>query len=151
MSTTTTPPKRLEDHPLFHELLKLPLPRDDFVVFGSGLLLARGLRDIDDFDLVARGEAWQQAQKIGTKTVGTLSGDDVYELVNGRIQISRHWFWPSFKGDEALRVENTDQLINRAPKINGVKFALSADVLAYKSELRRSNDLADIELLHGYE
>jgi hypothetical protein len=41
-----------------NELRKLNLPRDGFVICGSGPLAVRGIRDSHDVDLVVKKKLW---------------------------------------------------------------------------------------------
>jgi hypothetical protein len=113
-------------------------PRD-FVIFGSGPLLAQGLRrKIHDIDVVARGAAWQRARQYGLPAVGEINGAPMAQFWGGLIEFSRGWISEGWDGDS---------LIDRAEIIDGLPFAPLGDVLAYKQVLRRPKDLSDIELL----
>lgn len=117
----------------------LELDTDDFVVFGSAPLLAWGIRDsIQDIDVVARGRVWDTVSRLGEPSVGTVSGDPVYLFDDGRIQFSHGWISPAW---------DTDELIDRAEIVGGLRFALLRDVLKYKRELMRPKDIADIDAL----
>jgi hypothetical protein len=121
-------------NPLIRQLVALDLEPDDFVIFGSGPLLAYGLREsIQDLDVVARGTAWRRAREIGELTVGAISGAPIMQYKD--IHFSRDWiseFW------------DTDDLIERAELVQGLRFARLADVLAYKRMLMRRKDVVDI-------
>ena len=125
--------------PLIRRLIAFDLDRDDFVIFGSAPLLAHGLRrSIRDLDIVARGAAWRRASELGVPAVGTISGDPVVHLCGGQIQVSQGWI---------AKAWNTDDLIDRAEIVQGLRFARLADVLAYKQILMRPKDIADIQAL----
>lgn len=135
---------RLSDHPLIKLLLSFGLPRDDFVVHGSGPLLARGLRTVDELDLVARGAAWREAARLGRPVPGggDVTGARVYELPGECIHVSRHWILPPADTDAGV-----DALIDNAEIFEGIRFARLDDVLAYKEHLGRAKDFADIRLI----
>jgi hypothetical protein len=123
-------------NPLIRHLIALDLDRNDFVIFGSAPLLAHGLRQsIGDLDIVARGTAWRRASEFGDPAVGMISGDPAVHLCGGRIQVSQKWISTDW---------DTDDLIDRAEIIQGLRFAPLADVLAYKRILMRPKDIADI-------
>jgi hypothetical protein len=126
-------------NPLIRHLIALDLDRNDFVIFGSAPLLAHGLRQsIRDLDIVARGAAWRRASELGVPAVGMISGGPAVHLCGGRIQVSQKWISTCW---------DTDDLIDRAEIIQGLRFAPLADVLAYKCILMRPKDIVDIQAL----
>ena len=132
----------LTRHHLIRRLLLLDLDPDDFVIFGSGPLLAHGLRyHIGDLDVVARGAAWRRVEQIGVPTVGPLNGALMYHFYGGLIEVSREW---------VSRDWSADELIDGADVICGLRFARLEHVLTYKEALRRSKDVADLKVLRRY-
>jgi hypothetical protein len=130
-------PARLLEHPLIAELLKFDLNPDDFLIFGSGPLLAHGVRDvIHDLDIVARGSAWRWARTFGSRSEGAITGSPAARFLDGRIVFFDRWISPYW---------DTDELIDRADIYGGLRFARLADVLAYKRMLLRPKDIEDIE------
>jgi len=137
-----TGPTGVLDNPLIQRLVALDLERSDFVIFGSGPLLACGLRkSIRDLDVVARGAAWQRVSTIGLSAVGVLTGDPTIQFWGGRIQCSQQWIRPGW---------DSDKLIDKADMIDGLRFARLADVLAYKQVLLRRKDIDDIRAITSY-
>jgi len=124
---------------LFNIVAELELDRRDFAVFGSGPLLAHGLRQhVRDLDVVARGDVWRRVSRHGFPAIGAINGAPMVQFWDGLIQFSATWVSESW---------DTDELIDRAEIIQGLPFARLCDVLAYKQILRRPKDLADIEVL----
>jgi hypothetical protein len=117
----------------------LDLGRRDFVIFGSGPLLAHGLRDgIRDLDVVARGAVWRRVREYGCPDTGSVNGAPMALFWNGLIQFSQGWISADWDADD---------LIGRAERIQGWPFAQLSDVLAYKQALLRPKDLSDIAVL----
>lgn len=115
------------------------LDRRDFVIFGSGPLLAHGLRRrVRDLDVVARGAVWRRVAQHGVPAVGTINGAPMVQFWDGRIQYSAGWISDDWDADD---------LISRANVIEGLPFAQLTDVLAYKQQLNRPKDRPDIEAL----
>lgn len=140
-----TPGSALRDHPLIRDLLslvdELGLDLADMVIFGSGPLLAQGLRrEIGDLDIVARGRTWELVGKHGEPAIGEINGAPIFQFRDGRIQFSAGWVSQAWQADE---------LINRADVIHGLRFARLEDVLAYKELLSRPKDQADIDILRN--
>jgi len=118
---------------------ELDLDVRDFVIFGSGPLLAHGLRyGIHDLDVVARGPAWRRAREHGCRGTGIFNGAPMSMFWNGLIQFSAGWISADW---------DTDDLIDRAESVQGWPFAALTDVLAYKRILLRPKDYPDIAAL----
>jgi hypothetical protein len=119
---------------------ELDLDVRDFVIFGSGPLLAHGLRSgTRDLDVVARGPAWQRLREHGCPGTGSVNGAPMALFWNGLIQFSQGWISADWDADD---------LIDRAQTIQGWPFAPLADVLAYKEILLRPKDYPDIAALY---
>ena len=135
----------LSENRLIHRLIKivtkLDLDSSDFVIFGSGPLLAHGLRqEIGDLDVVVRGTVWPRVSEYGIPAVGVISRTPMALFWDGRIEFSPKWISEEW---------DTDDLIGRAEIIEGLPFAQLTDVLAYKQQLGRPKDGPDIEALLG--
>jgi hypothetical protein len=139
-------------HPLIDELLGLGLNPADFVIVGSGPLLAHGLiSHIEDLDVVARGETWRHVSLRGMKSRGGISGDEmfVFRCETGVIQFTREW---------VVRDVSTDDLIGRADlvevavgdSVRMLKFASLADVVTYKRRLNRPKDFDHIRRIRKF-
>lgn len=115
---------------------ELDLDVRDLVIFGSGPLLAHGLRyGIHDLDVVARGPAWQRVREHGCPGTGSVNGAPMALFWDGLIQFSQGWISADWDADD---------LIDRAQSIQGWPFAPLDDVLAYKEILLRPKDYPDI-------
>jgi hypothetical protein len=137
----------LSENELIHRLVKivteLDLDRRDFIIFGSGPLLAHGLRKrISDLDVVARGSVWERVSEYGCPGTGSLNGAPMAMFWGGRIQFSRGWISDDW---------DVDDLIDRAEIIHGLPFAPLTDILAYKRMLLRPKDLPDIAAVRNWE
>jgi hypothetical protein len=138
-STTVLSEDRLVRR-LIQLVAQLDLDRRDFVIFGSGPLLAHGVRtSIRDLDVVARGAVWRRVRKHGVAGVGTINGAAMAQFWGGLVQFSSGWISADW---------DTDALIARAETIQGLPFAQLTDVLAYKQILRRPKDYPDIQGVH---
>jgi hypothetical protein len=146
MNETAAHVTTLSDNSLFRRLVKivteLDLDRRDFVIFGSGPLLAHGLRNrIRDLDVVARGTVWKIVSQYGCPGVGDFNAAPMALFWGDRIQFSRGWISDEWDADD---------LIDRAEIIQELPFAQLTDILAYKQRLRRPKDLPDIAALHHH-
>jgi hypothetical protein len=118
---------------------RLHLDRRDFVIFGSGPLLAHGVRwDIHDLDIVARGPTWRHVARYGCPDTGSINGAPMALFWDGLIQFSQGWISADWDADD---------LIDGAETIQGWPFASLTDVLGYKQVLLRPKDHPDIAAL----
>lgn len=115
------------------------MPVADFVVFGSGPLLAHGLKPaVHDLDVVARGAAWQRARTLGAPQPAPSGHGEMVELYDSSLQIFDAWVEPGW---------DVDRLIDEADLIDGLRFVALPIVLSWKRRSRRPKDLADIALI----
>jgi hypothetical protein len=132
----------LRDHRLVRLLLSLHLPTEDYVIFGSGPLLAHGLRDeISDLDIVARRTAWDICCRIQAPQVAPSGHGRMTRLFGGALEVVDLWLCPLW---------DTDRLIANAEHIDGLPFASLADVIASKWATDRPKDHTDLAALRGY-
>jgi hypothetical protein len=127
----------LKDHPLIKQLLAIGLPPEDFVVFGSGPMLARGIKESRDLDVLARGAAWTKASAGGTSE----AAGGGRKAVIGDIEIFNDW------GPGEWHV---DELIDGADVIEGIRFATLENVLKWKRLVGRPKDREHISLIEAY-
>lgn len=126
-------------HPLVQRFLSLELDPDHCAVFGSGPMLAHGLKmSLGDLGIVARGPAWQKACEDGDLGVSKIGGDPVAAYWGGGIEVFSVWFPPDV---------SMDDLIDTADVVAGIRFVQLRHVLAYKRRLRRPKDVPDIAAL----
>jgi hypothetical protein len=128
----------LKNNPLIAKLLKLELPSDDFAVFGSGPMMAHGLKESRDLDLIARGAAWEKALVLG-ELAKTPKGDD--KVTIGDIEIFSAWGPGQW---------DIDALIDGAEIIGGIRFVRLEEVLKWKRLMGRPKDAGHIALIEEH-
>jgi hypothetical protein len=132
----------LSDHRLIRLLENLALPASDYVVTGSGPLLAHGLKkDIHDIDLVARGRAWELAARLGEVHRSKSGLGRAIELADGRIEVFDHWLGG---------LTDVNAMIDSAELFEGLPFLSLQDTLLWKRGLGRAKDLRDIALIERH-
>ncbi|GAA1930673.1 hypothetical protein GCM10009837_65520 [Streptomyces durmitorensis] len=132
----------LREHPLVEKLLSLNLPTTDYVVAGSGPLLAHGIRDrIGDLDLVARGAAWKMVAGMADPVVAPSGHGRMVLLFGGDIEVFDRWL-PG--------TPDPDDLIDGAEWVRGVPFCPLPQILAWKERSLRSKDQADARLIKAF-
>ncbi len=132
----------LATNPIFQKLIELNLDPNNYAIFGSGPMYPHHLKyELNDLDIVARGDAWEVAQKLGKPHNTQLHSGLEITLDNGKIQIFNKWISSNW---------NIDNLIDTAEIIDGVRFVTLDKVLDSKRELNRTKDLDDIATLEHY-
>lgn len=124
---------------LFDALRSLNLPEGEYVVFGSGPLIVRGIIDAtNDLDVVCRGAAWERACELGEMVTLVDHDVDVVSFLDGAITIGTSWAY----GDVDI-----DELIDTAQVIDGLPFARLEHVARYKEIAGRTKDLEHLRLM----
>lgn len=132
----------LSDHKLIRLLESLALPASDYVVTGSGPLLAYGLKnDIHDIDVVARGRAWEMATRLRRPRRAQSGLGLRVVLSGGDIEVFDHWVGG---------LDDVDAMIDSADFVDGLPFLSLTDTLRWKRGLGRAKDLADIALIERH-
>ena len=117
---------------LFRRLAALELPARDYVIFGSGPLVVRGIiAATNDLDVVCRGAAWERVCALSPPRRVEEWGIDLVSLEGGRLTFGTSW---------AIGVVDPDELIDAAEIINGLPFAPLEYVVAYKKLSGRAKD-----------
>ena len=129
-------------HPLLEQVRKLDLPPGDFAIYGSGPMLVRGIiEQVNDIDIICRGDAWRQAQTLGRLKYLDEYALHVVSIDNGLITFGTSWGIGDF---------DIDELIDSADQIRGLPFVRLQYVSDYKRIARRPKDLLHLELLENH-
>jgi hypothetical protein len=107
------------------ELDALNIPREDYVIFGSGPMAIKGLLEPADLDVVVRENVYKE-----------MFGDKEPIRI-GNIELS--YTWPKIKTEEIFKNINW---------VQGYPFADIKLVRHYKKEMNREKDITDLKLLN---
>lgn len=118
------------------KILSLNLPKDSFIVVGSGILQALGIRDSDDIDMVVSQEAFGKLDQAGWQHD---KWSDQVVLKRDEFDIGTTWAG-----------EKVGTLLQKATVVEGIPYLSLADLRAWKSNRGRPKDLRDIELIDDY-
>ncbi len=136
--------EELISHRLFQALELLNLPKNEYVIFGSGVMFALGIRpldDLDDLDLLVTKTLWKQASHAHKIFHDDEWNANYIKLFDNQIEIWNKW---------GPGIYDIDRLINNAVKIGDFNFASIEDTIRWKKEKNRTKDLNHIKLLNGY-
>lgn len=129
---------------IFEEVEKLNFPKDEFMVLGSGILGALGIREIGDVDLLITPELFEKLKRDGWKFVVKEIGGRTREVISkDGIEAFKEFWWEG--GDLT-----TQEGIAMAEKINGINFIPLKTILEVKKEMGREKDLKDVVLIETY-
>lgn len=121
---------------------QLDLPAQDYIVVGSGVLSALGLREAGDIDLVVSQAVYDEFEAAGAWR-GKNYADGTRGLTNGLYEACLNW-------DDRNGDPNLQDLKRQEISIEGVPFVHLARLRAWKQNMGRPKDLADILLIDRY-
>lgn len=132
---------------IFKEIKKLKFPLGSYVVVGSGHIIALGLKEGHDVDIVVTKELFEKCKNKGWKQVSWTYPDKLGHIYlrKGKVEL----YLDVNRGDIN---PTTEELIQRAVIIDGVPFASLEDVLKFKKEYSKVNPkhLKDIKLIEKH-
>jgi hypothetical protein len=120
------------------KILGLKLPKNSFIVMGSGTLAALNLRKANDIDLLVTPAVYDQLKAAGWNEHTYASTLD-HGLAHGDFEVVASW--------HGTKLED---LIDSALWFEGIAFAHLDDVVKWKSALAREKDIHDLRLIRTY-
>ena len=129
---------------IFKEIEQLDLPANEYVILGSGVLGALGIRDIADIDLLVSPSLFDQLRKRGWEH-STLDYEGIvrHKLTCGIAEAFADFWYGDQHPDPA-------SLIGNATMIKGFPFLPLAELLKIKRVLNRPKDQSDSALIENY-
>lgn len=126
------------------QLKKLDLPKDQFVVVGSGPLAIRGIREAKDLDIIVTGSLWDELAKkhpveLNSWGVERLALNENVKILNPAQSIFGN-----------SKIVPMAEVFEKADVFDSVKFISLDHLKKIKLELGREIDLRDIELMDAY-
>ncbi len=118
------------------KIIDLSLPKNSFVVVGSGILAVLGLRQSDDIDLIVTKELFEKLKIEGWET---SYWQDQVVLKKDVYDVGTTWLG-----------QTLEELLPNAQTINGIPFLSLTDLRQWKTMMGRPKDLKDIALIDAY-
>lgn len=129
---------------VIEEVRKLDLPPREYLVLGSGILGALGIREIGDIDLLVTSQVFDKLRDAGwTYDEIEIEGKIREHLSKGDVEVYRD-FW--YGGNHSAPGE----LIASPQVIDGIPFLPIHKLAEIKRVLARPKDLRDLELIDSY-
>jgi hypothetical protein len=126
---------------IISKVKELGLPIGEYVVVGSGILDALGLRPANDIDIVVLPELHAQMRR---------SGDWEEEERYGKIFLKREGVDVITQLDWSEYPTTTSEAIRSATLIDGIPFMNLVELRRFKTALGREKDSADIALIDAW-
>lgn len=123
------------------KLFELKLPTGSYMVMGSGILDALGIRRANDIDLVVSDELYKELKTAGWSDRTASNG--ATGLEHGVFQAYNHWL------DETT-VKTLDELLVDAEWVGEVPYNSLDKLIFYKTRRGNEKDLADLRLIEEY-
>ncbi len=130
----------------FRQLLgvvkKLNLPDGEYAIFGSGPMAVRGIKPTDDLDVMVASELYKKLKEIYSEKQKQGYKEIVYYL-------------EPIQGIEVIKANisgfnNPESVISRAELIEGLRFVLLKDIIAWKKKMARPKDFEHIKMIEDY-
>ena len=126
---------------IISKVKKLNLPKDSYVVFGSGPLTVAGIRPAGDIDMLVSEELFADFKKAGWQEIDKGPGDK--PLTHDVFEVHTNWNFSSYS--PTLR-----HLLSTATIIDGVPIASLQEARKWKQASARPKDLIDVKLIDDY-
>lgn len=123
---------------IFEKAKELNLPFGKYVIVGSGLLDALGIRPASDIDIAVTKDLYEELKKDNT-----WQKEEHYD----QIFLQKDIFTIIPKLNWEKYETTAEDAINSASVINGVPFMSPEELLKFKKALGREKDLNDIQIL----
>lgn len=125
----------------------LGLDVGQFVVIGSGILDAYGIRHADDIDLVVTDELFRDLASRKSLELAVRHGEEVVsgDISGEQVEAWRNWVTPDMQS-----VADLGYLLQYITEVDGVRLMSLEYVEAWKKSAGRDKDLRDLELIAAY-
>ncbi len=130
---------------IFEELRGLSFSPNQYVVVGSGIMAAKGIRNTNDLDIVVTPELFEKCKREGWEVKPwTKPGKEGKEwLKRGAVELY-------LEVNEGDINPTTEDLLKEAEFINGIPFNTLERLVEFKRAYGRPKDFEDIALIEKY-
>ena len=130
---------------IFERVKALKFPNEHYVVVGSGVMDAKGIREAKDLDIIVTPELFNACLKDGWElkpwTKKEVPGEPWLHKKSVDLMINLH-----YRGQPLL----AQDLIREGEIIEGVCFVKLEQLLVFKREYGRPKDFEDIKLIEAF-
>lgn len=126
---------------IIKQVKALALPKDSYIVFGSGPMAAADIRQASDIDLLVSEEVFKHLRDTGWQEINKGKNDN--PLAKDAYEAHKSWNFSSYK-------PTLVHLLATATEIEDIPFASLYEVRKWKISSGRPKDLEDIKLIDDY-
>ncbi len=126
---------------IISKVKELQFPSGQYVVIGSGIMEALGIREAQDVDIAVTSELYNNLYNI-KEWHKEMSHDKIY-LKRDNVEIIPQLNWDKYS-------TTTKEAILSSTLIKGVSFMNLVELKKFKMALGREKDFKDIELIDKY-
>ena len=131
----------MDNKELFQKVKDLNLPLGEYAIFGSGPMGIRGIREMNDIDIIVTQKLWNIF--TGNSEWELRQGNGSYGLANRHLGIETWKDWgPGW---------DVEKLIQEAEIINDLPFVKLEKMIKWKKISGRDKDLKDLELIKDWK
>ncbi len=127
---------------ILNKIKELNLPRDQYVIIGSGIMDILGIREASDIDIAVTPYLYNILKKTGEWKEEERYG--YIFLKKGIFEIIPKLDWEKYK-------TTTEEAITSSILIEDVSFMNLDELCKFKNALGREKDKKDIELINEYQ
>lgn len=129
---------------VFTEVTNLQLPPEDFLVLGSGIMGALGIRPIGDLDLLVTPEVFERLRNEGWKyELVTINDRQREKISKDKTEAFKDFWWKNSQLE--IRLGTIEPQV-----IQGIRFLPLSVLREVKLAMGREKDLEDIVLIDNY-
>lgn len=115
----------------------LNLPQNSYIVVGSGILGALGIRESNDIDLIVTEQAYRYVETLGWEKDSW--GGNTVVFKKDVFDIGNDWYG-----------KTAEDLLQHAEIVDEVPYLSLNDVYEWKKTKARDKDLRDLKLIDEY-
>jgi hypothetical protein len=131
---------------LIDEIKKLNFQSKDFIIVGSGPMVIRGLKELNDIDIVVSKELFNECKKDDKwKQISWTYPDHI-----GQIYLESNPFELYLDVNCGSFNPTFEELMERSDLIEGIHFTSMKDVLQFKKAYNRPKHEKDIKIIEEY-
>lgn len=126
---------------IYNKLKELNYPIGHYVIVGSGIMAALGIREARDLDIAVDSELLELLRK-SNKYKEEIRFDKLF-LITDDVEIISQLNWEDY-------ATTVSEAIRSAKVINGFPFLNTDETIKFKKALGREKDYIDIKLIEDY-
>lgn len=136
----------------FAALKKYHLPVGKYAIGGSGALGIRGIREINDIDILISNDL----RDILIEKYGVVDDGKVKKIVFAKdsendVEIEAFWEDSFYTLKKDPNAPTVSEIISHADIIDGLPFQSLEDTIYFKQKMNRAKDLEDIKLIKKWK